>query len=210
MLVNNYPVLFVPKARESVNPVHTFSARYYHEIFNLRCGPDLIRTGLYKSAKEWTESAAVFNAAERYLPWDMDKELILISYGDGCQPRTAALFAFRTKWQCYSVDPDLRDEDWSSINRLSLFKGKGENFELDCQGKVVVALFVHAHVPIVKAVKPLMKTASAISAIAMPCCMILDNGLPPPNFSYYDSGVESDKRQVKIWSNILDGYWSDT
>lgn len=202
MLINNWPVLFRPKIRECPPDQQVFTARYYHEIFNLTCAPDLMKTGLYKNAKEWTESAAAFNAVERYLPWGMDKEHILISFGDGGRPRTAALFAFRTKWDCYSVDPALRDEDWSHVQRLTIFKGKAEDFRLDCRGLNVIALYVHSHVPVYKSL-PGLTNHGTLSVVAMPCCFALDTNLPPADHEYYDAGIESEKRRVQVWKALM-------
>ncbi|MBU4001349.1 MAG: hypothetical protein KKB94_03425, partial [Proteobacteria bacterium] len=55
----------------------------------------------------------------------------VVAIADGTSPRAAALFAMRSKWNCYSIDPRLKSKgSWSSIKRLKLIPKKVEDTEL--------------------------------------------------------------------------------
>lgn len=53
--------------------------------------------------------------------------------GDGSTPRGACMFALRTSWKSYSVDPQLRLEGpWTSlINNVSYHRQLIEDFRID-------------------------------------------------------------------------------
>ena len=76
------------------------SSRYTSELLSLACGPRLLELGLYPDAKELTESFAAFSAVREHLKEHFvphDPTVTVLCVGDGVAPRTAALFAFRTK-----------------------------------------------------------------------------------------------------------------
>jgi hypothetical protein len=58
---------------------------------------------VFPNAKELTESFAANNAIRIHLAGEYtpgDERVTVIAVGDGNTPRTAALCAFLTKWQC--------------------------------------------------------------------------------------------------------------
>lgn len=84
--------------------------RYVNEMLKLACSPELVRLKVFPDAKELTESLAVNNAIRTHLAEEFapgDERVTLIAVGDGNTPRTAALCAFLTKWQCVAVDPEM-------------------------------------------------------------------------------------------------------
>lgn len=86
--------------------------RYVDEFLGLRCAPELLEMRLFPNGKEITESMSAYSAARKYvscLPGFAlnDPNVSVICVGDGHQPRTATLFAMRTAWSTYSVDPLL-------------------------------------------------------------------------------------------------------
>jgi hypothetical protein len=94
----------------------TSHSRYLTELLKLRCGSELVRLRVFPDAKELTESFAANNAARTYLcsPGRVaealdakDPGVACLVVGDGNTPRTAALFAFLTKWHCIAVDPQM-------------------------------------------------------------------------------------------------------
>lgn len=48
-----------------------------------------------------------------------DSNVTLIAVGDGVTPRTATLFAFRSRWRCVSIDPALRPGPWHKVASLT-------------------------------------------------------------------------------------------
>ena len=91
-------------------------SRYVTELLKLACAPELVRLRLFPDAKELTESFAANNAARSFLyprgaergrVDPADAAVTCVAVGDGTTPRTAALFAFLTRWHCVAVDPEM-------------------------------------------------------------------------------------------------------
>ena len=105
--------------------------RYINEMMGLSCFPDLLEMRIFPNGKEITESMAVYNFIRNKQDWFElnDPEVVVIAVGDGCTPRTAAMFAFRSAWQCYSVDPNMKWKNRGRVKRLTCLKDKIEDFE---------------------------------------------------------------------------------
>ena len=87
------------------------SLRYLDEFIKLKCSPDLLKSNLFPNAKEITESMGVYNAVRRNLQKEYSlasPDICCLVIGDGHVPRTASLFAMRTRWTVFSIDPKLR------------------------------------------------------------------------------------------------------
>lgn len=173
--------------------------RYIDEIMGCRCFPDLLELGIYPNAKEITESMAAYSAARKYGKkyFDLkDPDVHMVAVADGASPRTAALFAFRSAWQCCSIDPNLRRKmRWNGIYRLDLFNEKIEDVEDQHTGKLVIAA-VHSHAPLNVACEKL--TADKRMVIAIPCC-VKQTRERPPDIEYVDKGIWSPENKVQIW-----------
>jgi len=173
--------------------------RYINEIFGCACFPDLLERKLFPNAKELTESQAVFNFVRNYLiRFDLkDPGISVVSVGDGSTPRTAALFAFRTAWAAYSIDPRLRAEKSWRTDRLNLIKSVVEEVNLSFERVVIVAVHSHAHLKAV--VEQIQGEDRAL--VVMPCCV--PQTLPTePDYDFVDPGVWSPKNRILAWSRI--------
>lgn len=177
------------------------SLRYLDAFVTATCGPDLLALGLFPNAKEITESWAAFAAVRRYLggdyPFD-DPNLTVVCVGDGTTPRTAAMFAFRTAWRCYSVDPLLRaDPRWGRIQRLTVLPIRIEAMRV-VPPAAALLVAVHSHADLTAARAAIQ--AERVAVIALPCCVPQIVGLGvPPDVVYEDWGIWSPERTVKIW-----------
>lgn len=104
--------------------------RYIEEFIKLnKSASDLLLLNVFPNAKEITESYAAFNAIRSKLKFDLsDPNVAAVCVGDGYSPRTAALLAFRTNFQCISVDPGLNKNKidfWTThIQRLTCIPKK--------------------------------------------------------------------------------------
>lgn len=178
--------------------------RYLNDFIKLnKSGSDMLHLGLFPDAKEITESYGALNAVRTKLKqYDLDDPTVtLVSVGDGITPRTAALFAFRTKWQCISIDPLLKVDKmlyWEeNIQRLRCFPGKVENVDINEDKVVIVAVHSHANLQsILQHVRGKVR-----SLVAIPCCVpYIHESIRPMEYS--DSGVWSPKNIVKVWRTI--------
>lgn len=186
---------------------HRHLYRYLNEFISLNCSADLLARGIYPDAKEITESMAAFNAVRRWCrTYDMNDDTILAVFpGDGSTPRTAALFAFRTKWQCISVDPALKKTDWG-IDHLICIKERIENVTNEMYskkidvGKVrkVIFVAVHAHCTIQEILGNFNHPIRTL--VAIPCCVPY-NDLPADK-EYIDHCIFSPENTVKIWRGV--------
>jgi len=171
-----------------------FHSLYINKFMSMKCAPDLLIRRLFPNAKEITESFGAFEAT-KYLPYSWhDTNVTLIAVGDGVTPRTASTFAFRTRWECYSVDPKLRDKDWQ-VDRLTCLPTKIEQQTITSCTPVILCC-VHSHVKLPVCLKSIV--APKISTIAIPCCVDLTLDAVP-DFSYNDENIWSAKNLVKVW-----------
>lgn len=179
--------------------------RYMNEFIKMnKSGSDMLHLGLFPDAKEITESYGALNAVRTKLKqYDFDDPSVtLVSVGDGTTPRTAALFAFRTKWQCISIDPLLKNcmHYEENIQRLTCYNSKVEDLDpsrLSFDKVVIVAVHSHASLQnILQHVKGKIR-----SLVAIPCCVpYVHDSIKP--IEYSDSGIWSPKNRVKVWRTI--------
>jgi len=132
----------------------------------------------------------------------------VVAVGDGCTPRTAGLFAFRSAWKCHSVDPRLNAKSYFSIDRLFVHRITIEtamaNFKVE---KVrssfrpdprMVVVAVHSHAPL-----ECVAELDPDIVVAIPCCV-------PQTFSA-DGYHYAEHRDVAILSqhNIVKTWWKE-
>lgn len=178
--------------------------RYMNEFIRLnKSGSDMLHLGLFPDAKEVTESYGALNAVRTKLKqYDFnDPDITLVSVGDGTTPRTAALFAFRTKWNCISIDPLLKNccDYEEKIQRLTCYDSKVEEIYptlLDFERVVIVAVHSHASLQnILQHVKGKVR-----SLVAIPCCVPYVHSIK--SIEWQDSGIWSPKNTLKVWRTI--------
>lgn len=157
--------------------------------------------------KEITESWGMLEAGINYVP-DLSNRLIVV-IGDGCSPRTGAIFAYHTKAEVISIDPELNQDHWDEhckkqagmgfpVQRLTALKCKIEDLRLNCKGKSVLVVWPHSHA----SMNTLVLENKGISRIdiAMPCCIPIPNQwMRKPHTVYEDVHIESPKRTIHIW-----------
>jgi hypothetical protein len=180
--------------------------RHINEFFKLSCASDLIEKKLFPNAKEVTESMAAYEAVRKHVYHKEDFRfddpgITLVAVGDGHTPRTGALFAFRTAWKCYSVDPVLRMRDYK-IDRLKLINKKIEDIQPIVGDKMVVVA-VHSHADLREVEKKVISTTGNRSFISIPCCVKQELDYIK-DYEYTDRGIWSSKNIVKVW--LLDKY----
>ena len=165
--------------------------RHVSRFYGLHCAIDIMDRNLFPNGKEITESMGAFFAVRNYLRdiSPRDSEVALVTVGDGNTPRTASIFAFMTRWKCYSVDPILRDLDWN-IDRLHVARTPVEQFRLDA--KTVVVVSVHSHADMGATLKSI--TGENRSMVAIPCCVAYNK--VAADVEYYDPGIWSNKNFV--------------
>jgi len=175
--------------------------RYIDEFVGLKCASDLLAWGLMPNGKEITESFATYRIVCKQLRLPLnDPTIALVSVGDGHTPRTAAVFAVRSKWQCHSIDPLLRDKNWSMIQRLTLHRRKVEDAILDLHdASIVVIVAVHSHALIKDILTNVLGQPRHL--VALPCCVPQE--IPNREFiGYQDTQIWSPKNTFRIWRDI--------
>jgi len=175
--------------------------RYINELVGCSCFPDLLALKIFPNAKELTESAAAYNAVRHRLKqYDLkDPTVSVVCVGDGCTPRTASMFAFRSAWTCYSVDPNLKGGKWeSAIQRLHVVKSKIEHWSGHFEKVIIVA--VHSHARLEDSATHVTSNGNR-SFVAIPCCVKQTLWGIAPDVEYIDKGIWSPENKVKIWRN---------
>lgn len=186
--------------RGMLEEAHKRSMRYANELLALRCGPDLLALELFPDFKEVTESFGMFRIVQDVLGASLlrDPSVALVAVGDGCTPRTAATFAFRSSWSCHSVDPQLREGSrWVGVRGLSVHRCKVEQWKLVPWHSRCVLVAVHSHAALDAAVRA-CASASRVDVFAMPCCVGQELARQP-NCVVTDKSIASPHRAVKVW-----------
>lgn len=177
------------------------TTRYLDEFLRLKCAPELADLRLYPNGKELTESFAMYRGIVKMLrPERLAEPIRLIDVGSGKQPRNAALFAFRSQWDCIAVDPRL-DPNWISRNgrrvaRLTCIPKPIQEAGLARDVPTVVVM-VHAHVTVPEVLTSLPGDAPLFLA-SMRCCVPNKINLTA-DYSYYDHGCWSPHRRIEAW-----------
>jgi hypothetical protein len=212
------PSLFL-NPRENYRPIRAFAVgawratgmpaarrqlRYLDEVLSLRCTFDLLTAGLFPSTaatKELTETCAAFHAAHHHVRWvDLrDTSITAVVVGDGATPRTAAMFALRSRWACHSIDPLLNVRDYG-IRRLEIHPQRAEEVTLDVEGDVVL-VSMHSHASF-EASLATVPRAKRVAYVCVPCCV--PKALAPwaPDELYVDEGILSPDRRVHVWNDV--------
>lgn len=172
--------------------------RYIDWFMGLSSASDVLQTGVFPDAKEITESFACFRAvmkkvAKQHSLDPNDTSVMLVSVGDGCTPRTAALFAFLTKWTCVSVDPALDgwEQPTPQIKRLITIAKPIEECPQIALDQPAVVVCCHSHA------KPedVFAFANNHPVVALPCCV----HYPDAPIEWNDYGVWSPHNRMKVY-----------
>mmetsp|Transcript_39034 Transcript_39034/g.117331 ORF Transcript_39034/g.117331 Transcript_39034/m.117331 type:complete len:219 (-) Transcript_39034:448-1104(-) len=184
------------------------STRYFNDLLKLSCLTEVVQFFRNISSKEVTESFGGFQAVADTLGWKRlrDRDVVCLVPGDGTQPRTGVLFAYRSNWKIWSIDPQMRPPpaDADPVRNLHTVTGKIEDFEaIDCRGKLGVIVAVHGHFFLDDAVSKL-KNAGEIVVVSMPCCYDHYVTTPegtrrPPDRTYSDPAVWSNENELLVW-----------
>lgn len=188
------------------HPKYNARLKHINRFLSLRCAADLLIAGFVPNAKEVSESMAAVAAVETYLCHGRltarNENTAVVCVGDGKTPRTASLFAFMTKWQCYSVDPSMEHihgvAEFNGIRteRLHIIGRKIQDSNLYLSGfENVIVVSVHSHATN----KNVLDGIAFIEAdfVAIPCCV----AQPPLSSTYHryvDHAIWSPHNEVII------------
>lgn len=176
--------------------------KYLDEFVRCPRASDLLALKLFPNAKEITESFAAYTAVRAHLDVDLgDPKVAVLCVGDGHVPRTAAVFAFRSAWTCFSVDPAMRPRKWP-VDRLRTYRGRVPGW-IPAHGvptyRRAIVVAVHSHASLRASVYAGLLLAPRVSAVSIPCCFRDDiNGA---DVVYEDAEILSPHRKVSVWSD---------
>jgi hypothetical protein len=189
--------------------VPMLTPRYIDELWRSACLPDLLRSGWYPDVKELTESCAAFRAsAKLHLDWG-NPGVCVIAVGDGRWPRTAGMFAYRSKWTAIAVDPRAAIEGavpgvqrcYSRPVCLAAALTPWSDFELPAFTDYVYVC-VHSHAPAAEVLASVARAPGTVHIVSNRCCV--DDSLAlAPDYEYLDWGIWSPERRVRIWRDVL-------
>lgn len=118
--------------------------------------------------------------------------------GDGKTPRTAAMFAFRSRWRAHSIDPELEPKP-HDIERLEQHRARVSEVSIQHDGPVVI-IAGHSHAPLEEALASIHGSPRAV--IAMPCCLPQEIPGHEPDLVFEDPYVWSPKNEVRVWRSV--------
>jgi hypothetical protein len=183
------------------------NTRYIDRFMGLNSAEEMTKYKLFPNGKEITESMAMIAAIEDHIhKYDPEVDfknpnINLYVVGDGVRPRTAALFAFMTKWNCTSIDPEFK---WLNENKeirnLNCFKSKVEDIKFFDSENIAIIVAPHSHAPIYQTWDKIKADKKWL--IRMKCCT--KDELNIPSIGYTDKYVFSPKNRIEIYSNYID------
>lgn len=203
---------------------HNFGyTTYLDKCFALTCFPELMALRVFPNVKDISESMAALAAARRHLTGGAPAAVVrCVVVGDGNTPRTAALAAFLTDWQCVSVDPAMKPgwqggPDKHGVQRLTCHALTWEDYVVAAAAEearaatrpptALILIAVHSHHRFsgggsVDAARRACGDGNVPTLlISMPCCHryshVHDCG--PPLESADDYGVFSACRRIHVW-----------
>ncbi|OQS02554.1 hypothetical protein THRCLA_05083 [Thraustotheca clavata] len=200
-------------SEEKSNTNEQLSLRYLNEfVGDLKCAAQLLECQLFPDAKEVTETMGVFNAIRKLHltesdPFPNEFRNGIVVVGDGMTPRTAAMFASRTKgWICYSVDPIMRVSTkeapvpWEKLNNVIPICAKIEDIRIRLNKAIVI--LVHAHVTMEQAMASIQAN-DVVAVLTLPCCNWYGRQEyylnKHPDIVYDDMSILSKHREIRIW-----------
>lgn len=145
-----------------------------------------------------------------------DSNVLLVAVGDGVTPRTAALFAFRSNWQCVSIDPAMRSGPWDSVDKLTTYRARVQDIQIPVQShqRVVVVMW-HCHTSLSDALSCLQfenqpyqlddpSLRKRVAVVSCACCNFdqVQSHMPDgssPNHQFEDVAVPGLMRTVRVW-----------
>lgn len=181
-------------------------AKYIQRFISWNSAIDMWQLKLFPNIKEVAESMSMFYAVEeKLMKWDpvIDRKaenINVVVVGDGTKPRTAAVFAFNMRWKCWSIDPDMREEDYSSVQRLTVIKSKVEDVEpIDFGDEILIIIMPHSHAPIKECWDRFKSTRKWL--IKLECCT--HDKLDLPYYAFSDKFAITKANNIFIWSNYM-------
>lgn len=140
--------------------------------------------------------------------------VLLVAVGDGVTPRTAALFAFRTSWNCISIDPQMRKGGWDDVKNLRTHTARVQDVVIDVvDDQRVVVVMWHCHTSITDAISCLRFSGGnrdskclrrRVAVVSCACCnydavqKVMPDG-SAPDAEFEDTGVPGLMRTVRVW-----------
>jgi hypothetical protein len=176
---------------------------HLHRFFKLNTASLLMGQRVFPNLKEITESMGAFVAIHNHITPIVDrndKNVDVFCVGDGHSPRTAALIASLTKWNCHSIDPQMRNKKWD-FKRLTTYRTKIQDVTFTGkEDKTALIVCVHSHASLKDSVKSISGYGNTY-LINIPCCVKPDLE-QQPFVSYLDYGIHSEKREVSIYKTL--------
>jgi hypothetical protein len=180
---------------------------------------DIRKTGVFKAGdlKEVSESVAAYRHATVYVGLGVlnDPDTVVLVIGDGISPRTGALFAFNCRAKVFSIDPIMKMDKFSKIDRLTLVRSTVEEWLSCCplilaeHPKNIVVIDVHSHAPLrlVMAYLAHLFPKAKAGIISIPCCINANSvatTFPGCRLAHFgeDYGIFSAKRIVNVFVPI--------
>lgn len=159
-----------------------------------------ISNKIFPNVKEMTESVGLYLSIANVMKMDLKRRYRAVCIGDGKYARTGLLLALMSRWDVWSVDPQLvtkeKPDFFQSVNRFTPIAKTVEALDQHDLEQIVgcdimIAGHSHAHLPTAR------KLIQPKVIISMPCCE--PDNLNDFCISYRDPYVNSPKNQINIY-----------
>jgi len=176
--------------------------KYVNRFIGWNSAAEMLEMKLFPNIKEIAESVSMLYCVEQKLMgWDTDiekkrEDINVVVIGDGVSPRTACVFAFHTNWNCYSIDPLLRKEEYP-VRKLKVYQKEIKEVKLNFGDQITIIIMPHSHAPIEECWNNVQSTRKWL--IKLECCT--KDRLDFPGITYRDKYAITPENQIFIWNN---------
>lgn len=188
----------------------TINLNYYFRFLTLyNAMHDAALWGSHDPTKEITESVSALRNTINYLKEKYGKidifnntNVLCLCVADGMRPQTGTLFAIKTKWQVYSIDPLMNSEYKHDYANLHCVSSLVEDCHFDFEKyELVVVIGVHSHANLDDLWIKIGENKKFL--LSIPCCGGIVHTVEgvEPVFDLFDGGIYSPKKRVIAYMN---------
>lgn len=181
--------------------------KYIDQFLRLKSISDILERKFFKNTREITESMAIYSACRDALPKKSDvsdTSFKLVEITNSSTQRTAGLFVFLTRWECYGVGKRLGGKFFNAA-RLHTISGNAESYSFESSSTVV---FV--------AIDPQFELSSVLDSVSAPHVIVITLSTEEvaqgfvghtPMFERRDTAVIGDRQWIRAYSFKSSGGW---
>jgi hypothetical protein len=138
-----------------------------------------------------------------------DSNILCICVGDGISPKSGYIFAKRTQWNIFSIDPEMK-KSWvekSHLPNLTCINKKIEDVDFITDDyHTIIIISIHSHANMNYIWNKFKELKARLICLSIPCCEWHGQRVTDkvPIVQLHEPGIFSEKNEIIIWTNNTD------